>query len=245
VDGVTFDESTTITEAGLLARGPVGEPAHFVVQRGDEILDFYPVRRARADISVQMLEGDIAYVAQSTFATNTSQEMEGALQELLAQHPRGLIWDLRGNGGGSMQTTQEVLSYFIEDGLLFTAELKGGEREPFMASGDGMATDIPLVVLVDEHTYSSGETAAVAVAERERGTLVGSTTYGKGTINATFPLVENCMLQMTIARWLSPTDQWYGERGVSPDIFVSDDPGTDDDEVLQVGVDIMRQNSAP
>ena len=74
---------------------------------------------------------------------------------------------------------------------------------------------------------------------------MGSTTYGKGTINATFPLVEDCMLQMTIAKWLSPTDRWYGERGVSPDIFVSDDPTTDDDEVLQVAVDTMQQGLAP
>lgn len=239
VDGVEFDDSTTCTEVSLLIRGPVGTPARFVVRRGEEILNFDPMRRERAIVSARMLDAGVAYIAQSAFTTNAPQEMKEALQELLAQHPGGVIWDLRGNGGGSMQATQEILSYFIEDGLIFTAELKGGKQEPFMASGAGMATDVPLVVLVDEYTYSSGETAAATIVGRERGVLIGSTTYGKGTINATYSLVENCMLQMTIAKWLSPTGQWYGERGVTPDVFVSDDASTGEDEVLDFALDYM------
>lgn len=245
VDGVEFDDSTTCTEASLLIRGPVGVPAHFVVRRGEEVLSLDPVRRERVIVSAQMLDADVAYVAQSAFTTNAPQEMKKALRELLAQRPAGLIWDLRGNGGGAMQATQESLSYFIEDGLLFTAELKGGERESFMARGERIATDVPLVVLVDGYTYSSGETAAATIAERERGILIGGMTYGKGTINTTFPLVEDCMLQMTIARWLSPTGQWYGERGVAPDILVSDDANTDEDEVLRFALDYIRQNLMP
>lgn len=245
VDGVEFDENTTATEVSLLIRGPVDVPAHFVVRRGEEILNFDPVRRERTIVSAQMLDTEIAYVAQSAFTTNVPQEMKEALQELLDQHPQGLIWDLRGNGGGSMQATQKVLSYFIEDGLLFTAELKGGKEEPFIAQeGEGIAADIPLVVLIDEYTYSAGETAAATIMERERGILVGGTTYGKGTINATFPLIEDCMLQMTIAKWLSPTGEWYNERGVPPDIFVDDDPNTDKDEILQFAIDYIRQNLA-
>lgn len=245
VDGVEFNENTTATEVSLLIRGPVGVPAHFVVRRGEESLNFDPVRRERTIVSAQMLDTEIAYVAQSAFTTNVSQEMKEALQELLDQHPQGLIWDLRGNGGGSMQATQKVLSYFIEDGLLFTAELRGGKKESFTAQeGEGIAADIPLLVLIDEYTYSAGETAAATIMERKRGILVGGTTYGKGTINATFPLIEDCMLQMTIAKWLSPTGEWYNERGVPPDIFVDDDPNTDKDEILQFAIDYIRQNLA-
>jgi carboxyl-terminal processing protease len=151
-----------------------------------------------------------------------------------------LIWDLRSNGGGSMQAAQEILSYFIEEGLLFVAELKGGEQRPFVASGDGVAAKVPLLVLIGERTYSSAETAAVAIQERQRGTLIGETTYGKGTIQKTEPLIEDCMLQMTIARWLSPTGEWYEGRGVAPDIVVNDDEDTDEDEVLQFAVDYIK-----
>jgi len=239
VDGVEFDDATTSTEASLMIRGPVGEPAHIIVRRDKEILEFYPVRQERIIVSSQILEGEIAYVALSAFTTDASQQMDEALQELLAQHPKGLIWDLRANGGGSMQVTQEILSDFVEDGLLFTAELKGGKQKPFMALGNGIATDIPLAVLIDEHTYSAGETAAATIAERERGILIGNQTYGKSTINATYPLIEDCMLQMTIGKCLSPTGQWYHGQGVPPDILASDDLSTDKDEVLQFAVDYM------
>lgn len=245
VDGVEFDEDTTSAEAILLIRGPVGTAAHLIVRRGKEVLQFDPIRQERMIVSARMLTGEIAYVAQYTFTTNATTKMQEALQELLAQHPKGLIWDLRSNGGGSMQTTQDTLSHFIKDGLLFTVELEGGEQEQFVANGDGMASDVPLVVLVGERTYSAAETAAAAIQERQRGTVIGSQTYGKGTVQATIPLIEDCMLQMTIAKWLSPTGQWYEGRGVTPDISVADDERTEADEVLEFAVDYMLQNLMP
>jgi carboxyl-terminal processing protease len=245
VDGVEFDEDTTSAEAILLIRGPVGTAAHFVVRRGEEILQFDPIRQERTIVSARMLPGEIAYVAQYTFTMNATQRMKEALDELLAQRPEGLIWDLRSNGGGSMEATQDILSYFIQDGLLFTVELEGGEQKQFVASGEGMATDIPLVVLVGERTYSAAEAAAAAIAERERGAIIGSQTYGKGTVQATIPLIQDCMLQMTVARWLSPTGQWYEGRGVTPDISATDDEGAEEDLVLQLAIDYILKGRSP
>jgi carboxyl-terminal processing protease len=244
VDGVKFDENITETEASILIRGPVGTAAHFVVRRGDQTLEFDPVRQERAIASTQMLDGQVAYLAQRVFTTNAPQKVKAALQELLAQHPKALIWDLRGNTGGSMDATQAILSYFIEDGLLYTAEVKGGQQQQFMAQGTGIATGIPLIVLIDRQTYSSAETAAAVIKERGRGLLIGSTTHGKGTIQTTLPLIEDNLLHFTIAKWLSPTGKWYEGIGVTPDISVSDDPGTEKDEVLQSAVDYIRRNLA-
>jgi carboxyl-terminal processing protease len=245
VDGVEFTEDTTVAEAALLLRGPVGTPAHVVVRRGDEILEFDPIRQARPIVSAQMLDSQIAYISQHTFTLNAAPKMKESLEDLLRRHPRGVIWDLRSNGGGSMNTARDILSYFIGDGLLFTAQLKGGKQKEYMAEGDAIAPDVPLVVLVGEHTYSAAETAAVAVQERGRGILIGNTTYGKGLIQTTVPLVENCMLHMTIAKWLSPTGEWYGERGVTPDFVVTDDDATEEDEVLQFAVDYILQHETP
>jgi len=165
--------------------------------------------------------------------------MKLALDELLRQEPIGLIWDLRNNEGGDMFATQEILSYLIDDGLLFSAELSRQRNVKFSAQGDAFAKDIPLVVLIDETTYSAGETAAAAVAELGRGSVIGSSSYGKGIIQATMPIRDDVLLQMTIAKWLSANGEWYHERGVPAEIEVLDDPFTGIDDVLSKGVDIL------
>jgi carboxyl-terminal processing protease len=242
VDGVEFNADTSENEAILMIRGPVGEPAHFVIQRGEEILEFDAVRQPRAIVSARMLPEGIGYLTQYTFTANASQQMKQALEGLLANNPTGLIWDLRSNGGGSMEAAQQILSYFIPDGLLFTAELKGGKTREFMATGDAIAADLPLVVTIGERTYSAAETAAASIAERGRGVLIGGVTYGKGVIQATYPLAQDVLLQMTVAKWLSPTGQWYHGRGVTPGIAMDDDESTEQDEVLQFAVEYLLRN---
>ncbi len=99
--------------------------------------------------------------------------------------------------------------------------------------------DIPLVVLMDKTTYSAAETCAAVIAESGRGKTIGSSSFGKGVIQATIPLVDDTLLQMTIAKWLSPNGEWYHGRGVPPQIEVSDDPATETDEPLQRAVEIL------
>jgi carboxyl-terminal processing protease len=244
IDDVVIDRETSDAEVILLVRGPVGQPAHFVVRRGDEILEFSPVREERSIVSSRMLPGGIGYLAQYTFATDSSHKVREALLDLLSQDPQGLIWDLSSNGGGSMEAAQDILSYFIDDGLLFTAELKDGKQRRFVAEGDAIAADLPLVVLVGERTYSAAETCAATIADSGRGTLIGAKTYGKGAIQATYPLGEDVLLQMTVAKWLSPKGQVYHGRGVSPHILASDDEDTAQDEVLEYAADYLLQHLA-
>jgi carboxyl-terminal processing protease len=244
IDGVQLDEAMSEMEATLLMRGPVGETAQIVVRRGDQTVEFAPVREPRPKISSQMI-GDVGYLYQHTFTTDTAALMKDALENLLDQQPRAIIWDLRSNGGGSMDTTQTILSYFIEEGPLFTAELSRGRVREFTADKRKLIdAKIPLVVLIGERTYSAAETAAAAISERGRGVTMGSNTYGKGTINATIPLANDSLLQLTIAKWLSPSGQWYNGRGVAPDIPVEDDPATQEDEVLQYALDYILQGKA-
>jgi carboxyl-terminal processing protease len=244
VDGVEFDADTSDAEVILLVRGPVGQAARFVVQRDGEILEFAPVRQERTIVSSRMLPEGIGYLAQYTFATDAADDVRIALGALLAGDPKGLIWDLSSNGGGSMETAQEILSYFIEDGLLFSGEGKGGRQRQFLATGEAIAPDIPLVVLIGERTYSAAETSAATMKETGRATVIGGQSYGKGTIQATYPLTEDELLQMTIAKWLSPTGRWYHEQGVAPEIEMYDDEGTEQDEVLDFAVDFLLDNAA-
>lgn len=190
-------------------------------------------------MTYRMLPDGLGYISLNAYNVIASQKMEEGLKALLAQNPTGLIWDLRDNEGGDMQAAQEIISYFIDEGLLFTAALTRDRTVQFMAKGNAIAAQIPLVVLIDGSTYSAAETTAAAIAETGRGTTIGSHTYGKGLIHATMPLREGVLLQMTIAEWLSPTGKWYHKVGVPPQIEVRDDPATEEDEILQAGVQYL------
>ena len=132
VDGVNFDDNMTEAQAAMLhMAGPVGTTAHFVVQRGREIMSFDVVRQAKTLVTSRMLDDRIGYLFLSAFTQNAPQKVRAALQDLLKQNPKALIWDLRDNRGGSIEAAQQIISYFIKDGLLFTVELKGATQQPF------------------------------------------------------------------------------------------------------------------
>ncbi len=239
IDGVSLDKDTDSSEAGLMLRGEPDTTVHLQVKRQDQVLDFDLVRQIWVYVNSRMLENGIGYISLNAYNRTASQQMKTAIETLMAENPRGLVWDLRNNEGGDMQAAQEILSYFIKDGLLFTAELTQGRTVEFKASGKPIAGEIPLMVLMDKTTYSAAETSSAAVAETGRGTTIGSTSYGKGVIQATVPLPEGAMLQLTIARWLSPHGEWYHQRGVTPMIEAHDDPATDEDELLQKAIEIL------
>jgi len=241
VDNVILNKDADSSETGLLIRGAPGSTVHLKVQRDTQSLEFDVVRQLREYVSFRMLPDGIAYIANNAFNSTASQKMKEGLTALLAQKPVGLVWDLRNNEGGDMQAAQDILSDFIKQGLLFSAELADNQTVQFSAKGNPIAGDIPLVVLMDKTTYSAAETSAAAVAETGRGQTIGSNSYGKGVIQATINLPEKALLQMTVARWHSPSGQWYQGRGVAPQIAVNDDPATTPDEVLQKAVEILTK----
>lgn len=239
IDGVTLDQDTDSSEAGLMIRGAPGTSVHIKILRDGQVLDFELTRQEREFVSFRMLPDGIGYIALTAFNRTASEQMKAGLTALLALKPAGLIWDLRNNEGGDMQAAQEILSFFIRDGLLFTAELTHDRTYRFEANGEAFAADIPLVVLMDQTTYSAAETCAAAVAETGRGKTIGSTSYGKGVIQATIPLVDDTLLQMTVARWRAPGGEWYHERGVPPQIEAHDDPATSNDELIDQAAAIL------
>ena len=239
VDDVTLNKDADSSETGLLIRGQPGTTVHLKIKRGDQVMEFDVVRQVREYVAYRMLPGGIGYISLNAFNSTSAQKMHEAITALLAQNAVGLVWDLRNNEGGDMQAAQDILSDFIQSGLLFTAQLTDNRSVQFMAKGNAIAADLPLVVLMDKTTYSAAETCAATIAETGRGKTVGSTSYGKGVIQATTNLPENALLQMTIARWISPTGQWYHGKGVPPQIAISDDPATEADEVLQKAIQIL------
>jgi len=203
--------------------GPADTEVTLTIQRGDEVFDVSIVRAhiVVPTVDYEMLEGDIAYVALYTFNEFSTPQLRNALEDLLAQNPKGLILDLRSNGGGYLVTAIEVVSEFIGDGVVMYEEYGDGYRDTYEAIPGGLATQIPLVVLVNGGTASASEITAGAIQDRERGILVGETTYGKGTVQNWITLQdEQGGVRVTIARWLTPNGNQIGDIGLTPDYIV-------------------------
>ena len=205
--------------------GPAGTEVILTIQRGEEneILEF-TITRATIDLpSVEgkMLDNNIAYISISTFGENTTDLLKESLNELLANDPKGLIVDLRYNTGGYLITAIEVISQFIPEGIvMYEVEGDGTETE-FEALPGGLATEIPLVVLVNEGSASASEITAGAIQDFDRGVLVGVTTYGKGSVQNWIPLDDDQgAVRVTIARWLTPNRLQINKVGLTPDYIM-------------------------
>lgn len=234
-------------KARLQVLGPEGTQVTLTIAREGEPepLEF---TLTRATITVRsaegrMLENGIAYVDINTFGELTSQELSDTLDTLLAQDPRGIIIDLRNNGGGYLSTAIEVSSQFIEDGVILYQEYGDGSRDTHTALGNGRATDLPIVVLINEGTASASEILAGALQDYELATLVGVKSYGKGSVQIPQPLSNNQgAARVTIARWLTPDERQIDHLGLMPDVVVEmdvEDDETDEDPQLDAAVETL------
>lgn len=195
-----------------IAREGEPQPIEFVITRAEIV-----IRSAEG----KMLEDGIAYVDINTFGDNTTAELREALDELMAQNPRGIVIDLRNNGGGYLHTAVEVSSEFISEGVILYEQYGDGRRDTFEALGKGRATDIPLVVLINEGSASAAEILAGALQDYDRATLVGMQSYGKGSVQIRQPLSDNQgAARVTVAKWLTPKERAIHEIGLTPDVTV-------------------------
>ncbi|MDQ4077476.1 MAG: S41 family peptidase [Chloroflexota bacterium] len=218
----SFDDPMS---AITLVRGPEGEPVNLRIKRDDNIFDVTIVRATIPLVSAsgEMQADGIGYVRISAFSQTTVPQLREALTEILAQDPKGLVIDLRGNPGGSLDTALQVSSEFIGDGTVMREQWGNGQEESRDAHPGGLAIDpgLSLIVLVDGGSASASEIVAGAIRDRERGQLLGETTYGKGTVQNWHDLgAEHGGLRVTIARWLTPDGTWVHGEGLTPDVLV-------------------------
>jgi carboxyl-terminal processing protease len=227
--------------------GPAGTSVILTIFREGEVEPF-DVTVERAHIVVpavqsEILDGGIAYVKLFSFSENANEEISAALKELIDQEPTGLIFDLRNNAGGFRDVAVEITSQFIDDGVVMYQEYGDGSRDTFEAIKGGLATDIPLVVLVNEGSASASEIVAGAVQDYERGILVGKLTFGKGSVQNWIPLADNQgLLRVTTALWLTPNGRTIHKLGVEPDFevdYTEEDFVNDIDPQLEKAIEIL------
>jgi len=236
VDG----EDVTGIDANIVIRsvlGPAGTTVHLTIRRDGES-ELLEVDIIRAEILIpsvesELLEGDIGYIQLYTFSNDTSGDLRSAIRGLRETELKGLILDLRGNGGGFLLTAIEVASEFIADGLIMTERFGDGSEDVYEALGDGLATDLPLIVLVNGGSASASEIVAGAIQDYGRGMLVGETTFGKGSVQNWIALNgEEGAVRVTVARWFTPLGTQIAGEGLNPDYEI---PYTEED--FEAGID--------
>lgn len=229
--------------------GPAGSRVTLTIEREGKPEPF-DVSITRAQIFVpslesEMLEGDIAYIQLFTFGADTADELRDTLEDVLSQNPRGLILDLRNNGGGFLDTAVDVSSEFIADDVILYEEYADGSLETYEARAGGVATEIPLVVLVNQGSASASEIVAGAIQDLGRGQLVGETTFGKGSVQITkFLSNSQGALRITIARWLTPDKRQIHEVGLEPDVIVPLNEGdleVGNDPQLETAIELLYE----
>ncbi|MFL7871627.1 MAG: S41 family peptidase, partial [Anaerolineales bacterium] len=231
--------------------GPEGESVSLtIVREGEQEPLEFTVVRAEFEVPVvetQLFEedlGTIAYLRLSSFTRSADEEVTNALNTLLAQNPDGLILDLRDNGGGFLDQAVAVADRFLPEGVvLYERNDEGTVDETFRSLTGDLAEEIPLVVLVNAGSASASEIVAGAVKDNGRGTLIGETTFGKGSVQHVHTLSDGSELRVTIARWFTPDNRSISEEGVTPDIEVitPDDLGGEDDAQLQRAIDYLLE----
>lgn len=227
-------------------RGPEGTEVSLTIRRdGEEEPLEFTVQRQLIEIPViesEMLEDDIAYLRLTSFNRNADTQLRETMQELLAQNPAGLVLDLRDNPGGLLDQTVAIADYFLPEGVVLyerssTFDLDQVHRSVTGDSGE----DIPMVVLVNAASASASEIIAGAVQDRERGVLIGETTFGKGSVQVTHTLSDESELRVTIARWYTPNNQSIDGNGIAPDIEVPTptELGGEEDPQLQRAIEFL------
>jgi carboxyl-terminal processing protease len=221
-DGVDLT-GMDVANAAALIRGPAGTTVLLSIERDGEVFEIEVKRDVINIPSVrgEILEENIAYVRLSRFANNTTDNLSDVLEELMGQNPQGIILDLRSNPGGTLTSAVSVADQFLPEGPILVERFGNGTETLFEAKDKGQAQDLPMVVLIDGGSASASEVVAGAIRDRERGILVGVTSFGKGTVQSWKRLSNGGGVRITIARWITPNGDWVHGEGLEPEISVS------------------------
>ena len=220
-DNVLTDE--TLDELLVDIKGEEGKEVKMQLKRGEETIDAdMKLREVLIDVvSYEMLEDNIGYIIIDQFTGTSTEQVEEAINDLKSQGMERIIVDLRDNPGGQLECIQAILNYFLpKDKLLLYSETKDGEQEKYYTENDGLITDMPLCVLVNENSASASEVFAGVVKCYDRGKLVGTKTFGKGIMQSTFGLSDGTAIKLTIGKYYLPDDSNIHGIGIEPDYEV-------------------------
>lgn len=225
VIGMTQAELVTIVP------GPRGTSVNITFKRGEELVNFDIIRDVFEipNVSAEIVGDNIGHITMLDFNAVSRSQLDDALQTLDINNTNGLIFDMRGNPGGTLASAIEIGSAFIEDGVILRQVSRDKSEEITRTNDDYADINVPIVVLVDETSASASEVIAGAMQDYDVATIIGEVTFGKGTVQNIPQLSNGGGLRITIKRWLTPNGAWIHQQGITPDIIVEWDPESVED----------------
>lgn len=245
VDGVST-AGMELSEIVSYVKGEEGTTVHLTIYREGEN-DYLEVDVERRKIEAptvkyEILKNNIGYIQITEFDDVTTDQFTEALAVVKGAHAKGLILDLRSNPGGSLNVVVDIARQILPKGLIVYTEDKYGEREEYNCDGR-QELDMPLVVLVNGNSASASEILAGAVKDYKKGTLVGTTTFGKGIVQRVLPLTDGTALKLTISAYYTPKGNNIHGVGIEPDVVCEFDSDAyydkDVDNQLEKAVEVL------
>jgi len=182
-------------------------------------------------------------VELTTFSNGAHGLLRQQIDKVVSRGAKGIVLDLRGNGGGLLREAVLVSSIFVEDGLVTFTKGRTKPRREFKAEGKAISKDIPVVVLVDRGSASASEIVTGALRDTKRATVVGTRTFGKGVFQEVLPLSNGGLLDLTVGEYYLPSGENIGKKGVRPTVRAVDDPDTDRDEALPIALKTLAEKA--
>ena len=240
----------TSDQATALIKGPAGSTVTLGVKSGDKTKTL-KLKREKVDVPIVQSETKtdhgkkIGWVRLAGFTSGSGDDVKAAVQKQLKDGAKGIVLDLRHNGGGLLNEAVGVSSVFLKDGKVVSTKGRARPEHVYNATGGAIPDDIPVVVLVDEGSASASEIVTGALQDRKRAKVVGTRTFGKGVFQEIERLENGGALDITVGEYFTPSGRNLGGGGVrkgagiTPDIQASDDPKTVKDEALQKALDTV------
>lgn len=217
IDGIVPADND-LDGAAQAMRGEEGTQVHLTVQRGNKLLEFDVIRGKNYSNSLeyQLLEGDVGYIILYEFIQDSAKEFKAALEDLTAQGMKGLVLDLRDNGGGEVDNCLSIADMLLPEGVIIKRVNK--TEGEVVSTSDAQMLGLPMAVLVNENSASASEILCGAIKHYGVGTLVGKTTYGKGVIQYLLTLPDGAMINFTTEEYFLPDGTSIHEIGIEPDV---------------------------
>ncbi|WP_033153158.1 S41 family peptidase [Pseudobutyrivibrio ruminis] len=221
-------------------RGEEGTDVELVINREGEEMT---VTCTRASISTptvehQMLDNNVGYIQVSQFTDGTYDDFVAAYEDLEAQGMTSVIFDMRNNGGGLLDSVVDILDYLLPEGTVVYTMDKAGNREDYTSDAANYKS-IPMTVLVNGNTASAAEIFTGAIRDFEYGTIIGTQTFGKGIVQSTIPLTDGSAVKLTTQTYYTPSGECIHGTGITPDeVLEYEFMGGEDD---QYSVDLDNQ----
>lgn len=228
------------------------DTAHLTIARGGES-EYLEIDVPLEEVNIpvvnhEMLEDQIGYIALYEFTEQTESQYQAAFEDLESQGMERLIIDVRNNPGGLLTSVCDILEDILPEGLIVYTEDKDGNREEYTCSGEN-ELEIPLAVLVNGNSASASEIFAGAIQDYGTGTIVGSTTFGKGIVQSLIPFTDGSAIKTTTAKYYTPSGRCIHGTGIEPDIAVELDEGLEQetsipheqDNQLQKAIETVKE----